>query len=719
MCGLFPNSKGVLVTSATEGRWGEVLQLLESLDLERVRRGYLEDYSCAQRDDVGGEKKEGDDGDGGNAGGEDKEYSSIVMPLEKAVAMAHEMTILELAEQNEVELAYATLRMCSTMLDRALQVTDENDVDDLLDNRNNNHSNNNLGMILSRSGDVERRIAALTSMRRSSSSSAATPSSSNSAALLPANYYGPSNPTKQKRRDQIAKLFKRHVPEIPLKRLSSLLQQSVKWQCHTGTFPTVQRLFQSTEEEEEDHNGVVEEEGGGGVEGGKKKKKKKRKKNTTIEQKFDLVLGNVDMMMMIGDGKKKRKNDETGSSVERIPSRLHQTIRLGKKSYIESACFLTDGKGLVTGSSDGFIEVWGEPINNQDAAAASNSNNSNGLNSLLSTDIDFEKLRTSDLPYQRNDDLMMHDSSVLAMNVSHDGTLLGTTSSDGTVCVWKIADGKLLRKIERAHGGIGGISDKGAAVTCIQFSPDGSKILTGGHDSTCREFGLLTSRMLKEFRGHKSYVNCCSYVVLPPSVVGVNGGSNSGNSHRGDSNGFLAVITASADGSVRLWNGRTAEPIREITPPIPTSANAVIHDKDSIVRSKSIHTVVHLHSPPNTMIVVPRCDRVYLMSYSGAVLRVYTRDDVQGSDFLAATVGASNQFLFVAADDGKCVVFDVHTGKVEKIIRSFAEDCSSSVGRSTGKACEISGLVCHPHRGFVGGYSNDKGQKRGILTLWK
>ena len=121
----------------------------------------------------------------------------------------------------------------------------------------------------------------------------------------------------------------------------------------------------------------------------------------------------------------------------------------------------------MTGSSDGFIEVWGEPINNQDAAAASNSNNSNGLNSLLSTDIDFEKLRTSDLPYQRNDDLMMHDSSVLAMNVSHDGTLLGTTSSDGTVCVWKIADGKLLRKIERAHGGIGGVSDKSE---CLSFS---------------------------------------------------------------------------------------------------------------------------------------------------------------------------------------------------------------------------------------------------------
>ena len=244
----------------------------------------------------------------------------------------------------------------------------------------------------------------------------------------------------------------------------------------------------------------------------------------------------------------------------------------------------------------------------------------------------------------------------------------------------------------------------GAAVTCIRFSPDGSKVLTGGHDSTCREFGLLASRMLKEFRGHKSYVNCCGYVVLPPSALG-----DGGNSNR-----FLAVVTGSADGSVLVWDGRTAEPMREIRPPIPTSVNAIVHDKDSVVGSKSIHTVAHLHSPPNTMLVVPRTDRAYLMSYAGAVLRVYARDDVQGCEFLAAAVSPSNRWLYVAADDGKCVVFDVGTGKAEKVIRSFV--CGD--GRSD-RPCEVSGLVCHPHRGFIGGYSNDKGQKRGILALWK
>lgn len=243
----------------------------------------------------------------------------------------------------------------------------------------------------------------------------------------------------------------------------------------------------------------------------------------------------------------------------------------------------------------------------------------------------------------------------------------------------------------------------GAAVSCIQFSPDGSKVLTGGHDYTCREFGLLASRMLKEFRGHQSYVNCCSYVTIASASEGRNTNT-------------LAVVSGSADGKVIVWDAKTSEALREISPPIPLNSMATVHESQSIVASKSIHTVLHLHSPPQTMIVVPRSDRCYLMSYSGSILRVFTRDDVQGSEFLAAAVSPSNQWLYVAADDGKCVVFSIDSGSVEKIVRSFAEECSAG----SEKASDITGVVHHPHRGIIGGFSNDKSfQKRGILTLWK
>lgn len=208
--------------------------------------------------------------------------------------------------------------------------------------------------------------------------------------------------------------------------------------------------------------------------------------------------------------------------------------------------------------------------------------------------------------------------------------------------------------------------------------------------------------MLKEFRGHKSYVNCCSYVTISSSADGKTTNS-------------LSVVTGSADGKVIVWDAKTSEPLREIAPPVPLSSTAAVHESQSIVASKSIHTVLHLHSPAQTMIVVPRTDRAYLMSYTGAILRVFTRDDVQNTDFLAASVSPSNQWLYIAADDGKCVVFDVNSGSVEKIVRSFAEECST---RSE-KASDITGVLHHPHRGMIGGYSNDKGQKRGVLTLWK
>lgn len=583
------------------------------------------------------------------------------------VADVHEQGILELADSAEFDLAFAALRLCSDELD---ELSAKSTVEGGLEIRE------------SRGASTERRIHALASLRSTAATTATSSTSgkqqggggSASASLIPPDYYGPNNISRQKRREAIGKALSESIPVVPSARLTSLLQQAVKWQAHTGQLPQVRELWDA-EQEDIDDDDEDEDDGDN-----KAKKKKKRKRSSKKRRKrFDLVLGEVDIVAALEEAGGIEGVAAAGSGsknapgAEKIVRDPYSTIKFGKKSLVECAQFLPDGSGLVTGSSDGFIEIW-DPESR------------------------YADLRM-DLPYQKADEILMHDSAVLALAVSNDGAMLGTGSSDGMIKVWKVENGKCLRQFENAHRG---------AISCLAFSADASHVLSGSHDSTCREFGLRAARMLKEFRGHTSYINSCSYVT-------VEGGSSS-----------LLVVSGSADGTVRVWDGRSAECMRIIN---PTTASQIVigasltmtSTADESVAGKSVQCVIPIHTPPNSMLIVPRAPHAYLVSHAGSVLRVFNRDDTRGrgsgtdekADFIAATVSPSNKWLYVATEDGLLLCFDVATGKIEKTVRDFAVETS---GKDNS---EISGLVHHVNKSLLGGYSNDKSLKRGRLVLWK
>ncbi|GMT00953.1 hypothetical protein PENTCL1PPCAC_23127, partial [Pristionchus entomophagus] len=256
--------------------------------------------------------------------------------------------------------------------------------------------------------------------------------------IEPRDLYGETN--KDKRRQAIGASLSSEVNVVPPARLLALLAQSLKWQQHQGLLPPGTQI--------------------------------------------DLFRGKAAIREQI---------DET------YPTQLARHIKFSTNAYPMSAIFSPDGQFLVSGSKDGFIEVW---------------NFMNG------------KLR-KDLKYQAQDNLMMMEHSVLSLAFSRDSEMLAAASINGAIKVYKVQTGECLRRFEKAHS---------SAITAIRFSRDNTQLLTAGNDNIIRVHGLKSGKCLKELKGHNSFVSDVIY---------------SEDSHQ--------AISCSADGYVRVWSLKTTE----------------------------------------------------------------------------------------------------------------------------------------------------------------
>jgi len=412
-------------------------------------------------------------------------------------------------------------------------------------------------------------------------------------------YGSKSSVTKQSRRDAIGKRLEKYVPTAPMDRLTALITQALQWQRHTGTLPL-------TNMSEHDDPSVI------------------------VPASFDLVTGLPPVFATEASETLAKRSD-----VDIVPSQQYGVVKFSKKTHAETVAFLPDGSGILTGSTDGFVEVWNHTTC---------------------------KLRTEDLPYQANDEIMLHETNVLSVCSSPDGTMLGTGDSSGCLKVWGLMNGKCVRKFQEAH-------TKGILTSL--FVKDGSRILSASQDSLIREFGLRSAKMIQEYRGHESYVTSIQLT-------------------KGDS----LLVSSSADATVKIWHRGTGDCLQTLALPSlsGSAANAI-----------SINSVLPLNEDASIMVVIPRGPVAYTMGKDKG--DVITEFKAERGDFVCGCLSPRGKFFYAVSSTGSGSLlhcFDVASGGTEKVM----EVCDY----------DVLGITHHPNKNILATWANEG--NRGKVKLW-
>jgi len=123
-----------------------------------------------------------------------------------------------------------------------------------------------------------------------------------------------------------------------------------------------------------------------------------------------------------------------------------------------------------------------------------------------------------------------HDRDIWDVAISPDGTLLATSSSDGTARLWDLASGEEKQIFAPKSGALG----------MVDFSPDGTHLLVSGDDGTVHLWDVASGEDIQDFADKGGDA------VFSPD-------------------GTRVASTGGPDGTAQIWDVATGEPLQVLS----------------------------------------------------------------------------------------------------------------------------------------------------------
>ena len=205
----------------------------------------------------------------------------------------------------------------------------------------------------------------------------------------------------------------------------------------------------------------------------------------------------------------------------------------GYTSVARSVAFSGDGKSLLTGSGYKTVTLWdsqtGKPLQTfQEQTSVSEVALSGDGKRVLTGSWDKTAIlwdSESGKPLQTFKG--GHTKEIRSVALSGDGKRVLTGSWDKTAILWDSQTGKPLQTFRHTD-----------FVNSVALSGDGKRVLTGSDDKTAILWDAASGKALQTFKGHNGIISSVAFAPRDQFVV-----------------------TASEDGTVRIWKPGREEPV--------------------------------------------------------------------------------------------------------------------------------------------------------------
>ncbi|KAF8580851.1 hypothetical protein K439DRAFT_1654228 [Ramaria rubella] len=183
----------------------------------------------------------------------------------------------------------------------------------------------------------------------------------------------------------------------------------------------------------------------------------------------------------------------------------------GHRDEVTSVAFSSDGKHIVSGSSDSTVRIWdaktgkaaSAPFEGHTSPVTSVAFSPDGKHIVSGAGDNTVRVWDAEMGKAASAPFEGHIDWVTSVVFSPDGKHIVSDSHDSTVRVWDAETGKAASAPFEGHSG---------TVTSVAFSPDGKHIVSGSHDKTVRVWDAETGKAASApFEGHSHWVTSVAF----------------------------------------------------------------------------------------------------------------------------------------------------------------------------------------------------------------